>query len=155
DSGWEAPTGEYVKWLDGQTGNYSPPPEKFTNLAATFDAIRSEDKLGIHLWLQPFAVGRESFRYAGTRNLHIQIPAEQNMSWGWTGMLTPPFVLPYENNLETVNLCPRLTSTQAYLSDLFTEMATKYKPEGYWIDFIDGMGTYCMAPHSHESVSFA
>src|SRR5678809_52885 len=72
---------------------------------------------------------------------------DRNM--GWEGLAYEPFSLPLGNNLENVNLCPRMASTQAYLRNLFTEVATKYKPEGYWLDFIDGMPTYCIAPHTH------
>jgi hypothetical protein len=69
---------------------------------------------------------------------------------GWAGVAHEPFTLPLGDNAESVNLCPRLSSTQVYLKRLFTEVATKYKPEGYWLDFIDGMATYCVAPHSHD-----
>src|SRR5207244_1820345 len=86
DSGWDTATGEYEKWLNGKTGDYTPPPEKFSNLSQTFDNIRSEDHLGIDLWLQPFAVGRESTRYAKTRNTHIQIPERQYPTMGWAGL---------------------------------------------------------------------
>src|SRR5947207_5678449 len=41
DAGWDAPTGEYNKWLAGSTGNYMPPPEKFRDLSSTFDTLRS------------------------------------------------------------------------------------------------------------------
>lgn len=154
DSGWDAPTGEYEKWLNGKTGDYSPPPEKFTNLADTFNEIRSQDNLGIDLWLQPFAVGRESRRYPSTRNTHIQLPQQRYASMGWLGIAYPPFILPMGNNFEDVNLCPRMSSTQTYLKNLFTDVATKYNPEGYWLDFIDGMPTYCVASHTHNHPLF-
>jgi len=73
---------------------------------------------------------------------------------GWSGWTPEPFTLPLGNNLESVNLCPRMASTQRYLRSLFSEIATKYKPEGYWIDFIDGMATYCIAPHTHDYALF-
>jgi hypothetical protein len=69
---------------------------------------------------------------------------------GWGGLAYEPFALPLGNNLESVNLCPRVASTQTYLKDLFTEVATTYRPEGYWLDFIDGMSSYCVAPHTHS-----
>jgi hypothetical protein len=154
DSGWDTATGEYEKWLGGKTGDYSPPPEKFTSLAETFNEIRSRDNMGIDLWLQPFAVGRQSRRYAGTRNMHIQLPQQRYASMGWSGLAYPPFVLPLGSNLENVNLCPRMSSTETYLKNLFTDVATKYNPEGYWLDFIDGMPTYCIASHNHSDALF-
>jgi alpha-galactosidase len=154
DSGWDAPTGEYDKWLGGRTGDYSPPPDKFGTLPATFSAIRSEENLGVDLWLQPFAVGRESSRYARTRDLHIQIPATQNPLLGWAGLTFAPLALPLGQNLETVNLCPRMAATQTYIQSLFVEMGRRYRPDGYWIDFLDGMANYCVAPHAHGTEQF-
>jgi hypothetical protein len=154
DSGWDTDEGEYEKWLGGKTGDYTPPPAKFSNLSETFGIIRAEGNLGIDLWLQPFAVGRESVRYTATRDMHIQLPSRRYSVMGWGGLAGEPFALPLGNNLESVNLCPRLASTQAYLKDLFTEIATTYKPEGYWLDFIDGMASYCVAPHSHTYALF-
>jgi alpha-galactosidase len=154
DSGWDAPAGEYDKWLSGRTGDYNPPPDKFGNLPATFSAIRSEEKLGIDLWLQPFAVGRESSRYADTRDLHIRIPTVQNPLLGWAGLTFAPLALPFGQNLETVNLCPRMAATETYLQNLFAEMARRYHPDGYWLDFIDGLANYCVAPHTHTSELF-
>jgi hypothetical protein len=149
DSGWDTDDGEYAKWLAGKTGDYSPPPSKFKNLAETFNEIRGFGNMGIDLWLQPFAVGRESARYAETRDLHMQLPSHQFPAMGWPGVSYAPFTLPLGSNLESVNLCPRTSGTQEYLKNLFTEVATKYKPEGYWLDFIDGMASYCVAPHEH------
>lgn len=154
DSGWDAPTGEYAKWLSGRTGDYNPPPDKFGDLPATFSAIRSQEKLGIELWLQPFAVGRASARYARTRSQHIQIPTQQNPLFGWTGLTSPPFALPLGQDLETINLCPRMTSTHTYLRNLFLKMGTKYHPDAYWIDFVDGLASYCIAPHIHANELF-
>ena len=150
DSGWDTDEGEYHKWLAGKTGDYTPPPAKFSNLSETFGIIRSEGNLGIDLWLQPFAVGRESMRYPATRDMHIHLPLRRYPTMGWGGLAYEPFTLPLGNNLESVNLCPRVASTQTYLKDLFTEVATTYRPEGYWLDFIDGMSSYCVAPHTHS-----
>jgi hypothetical protein len=154
DAGWDTPAGEYEKWLNGKTGDYRPPPDKFGNLPETFDQIRSEHGLGVNLWLQPFAVGRASTRYRVTRNTHIQIPSADNVRLGWMGLSYAPFALPLGQNLETVNLCPRVRSTQTYLKNLFVEMEGKYKPQGYWLDFIDGLATYCVAPHQHSDAQF-
>jgi hypothetical protein len=150
DSGWDTATGEWMKWLNGSTGNYNPPPDKFPNLEQTFNDIRAEDKLGIDLWLQPFAVGRQSTRYATTSNMHVQLPPTLNSSLGWSGVAYAPFTLPLGNNLEDVNICPRMAQTETYLKNLFTDVATKYNPEGYWLDFMDGMPTYCTAAHNHS-----
>ena len=154
DSGWDAPAGEYAKWLSGKTGDYSPPPDKFSDLAETFNTIRANDGLGIDLWLQPFVIGRQSTRYPQTQNMHIQLPLDRNGSIGWEGLASAPFALPLGQVLETVNLCPRLSSTQTYLKNLFTEVATKYNPEGYWLDFLDAIPTYCVAPHNHNYALF-
>jgi hypothetical protein len=58
------------------------------------------------------------------------------------------------NNLEDVNLCPRVSSTHQYLKALFTEMSRTYHPEAYWLDFIDGIPPYCVAAHQHDLPSF-
>ncbi len=154
DAGWDTAAGEYEKWLNGRTGDYDPPPDKFNDLPATFDTIRSGDGLGISLWLQPFAIGRASARYSQTRDMHIHVPSGTKSGLGWLGLTYPPFALPSGRDLETVNLCPRHAPTQAYLKNLFGEMAAKYRPEGYWIDFIDGVSTYCSATHSHDDALF-
>ena len=154
DSGWDAPNGEYDKWLLGKTGDYKPPADKFPNLPATFEQIRSRFGMGIDLWLQPFAVGRESERYASTKNMHIQIPMNFNSVIAWSGVTREPVASPIGGNLETVNLCPRLNTTVTYLKNLFAEMENQYKPQGYWLDFIDGMATYCVAGHRHTYSTF-
>src|SRR5262249_44577419 len=43
DSGWDTDAGEYAKWLNGKTGDYAPPANKFANLADTFNNIRTQD----------------------------------------------------------------------------------------------------------------
>lgn len=149
DSGWDAPTGEYNKWLLGSTGNYMPPPEKFPNLAGTFDLLRSAFNLKIQLWLQPFAVGRTSVRYAATQALHIQIPKTSN-----SGALAPAALPNGPNTLEDVNFCPQSAATHEYLKALFDEMASTYRPEGYWLDYIDGMPPMCIAQHRHDFDTF-
>ena len=154
DAGWDTLNGEYDKWLDGRTGDYIPPLSKFRSLPSTFETIRTQNKLGIDLWLQPFAVGRRSVRYPVSRNLHIQIPSEDSSMLGWSGLTYAPFALPLGGNLETVNLCPRMSSTQTYLRTLFNEMATRYRPDGYWIDFLDGISSQCVAPHTHAQALF-
>ncbi len=154
DSGWDVPTGEYARWLNGRTGDYDPPRDRFHNLRETFDQIRSIYGLNVQLWLQPFAVGRESQRYEATRDMHIQVPTNQIIP-GWPGFPGEPFSLPLtENTLENVNLCPRLTATRVYLQQLIDEVAIKYSPDSYWLDFIDGMPSFCVAPHSHDIESF-
>jgi hypothetical protein len=154
DSGWDAPPGEYSRWLNGRTGDYDPPRDRFRDLKETFDQIRSVHKLNVQLWLQPFAVGRESQRYAATRDLHIHVPINGTIP-GWGGFGIEPFYLPWDKDTwENVNLCPRLAATRAYLQELIYEMADKYKPDGYWMDFIDGMPSFCVAPHSHDVQTF-
>ncbi|MBI4473975.1 MAG: hypothetical protein HY646_15005, partial [Acidobacteria bacterium] len=155
DSGWDAPAGEYDKWLNGRTGDYNPPPDKFPNLARTFHTIRSEYGLGVQLWLQPFAVGRASERYAATSDLHIHLPQKLESMPGWNGIPIAPFALPINaQQLETVNLCPRAAGTEAYFSNLFTEMVTEYAPDGFWLDFMDGVAANCTALHEHRYETF-
>jgi hypothetical protein len=33
-------------------------------------------------------------------------------------------------------------------------MGAKYRPDAYWIDFVDGLSSVCVAPHTHTSDSF-
>jgi hypothetical protein len=154
DSGWDTSPGEYGRWLHGKTGDYDPPPGRFRDLRATFEQMRSVHKLSVQLWLQPFAVGRESRRYDLTQNLHIHVPTKWTIP-GWPGFPGEPFHLPLsDDTLENVNLCPRLSATRGYLQGLIFEMAAKYKPDGYWLDFIDGMPSFCVAQHAHDSETF-
>jgi hypothetical protein len=155
DSGWDAPTGEYPRWLEGRTGDYDPPASKFRNLKGTFDQIRFSNRLNVQLWLQPFAVGRESARYLQTRDLHIRVPSTPGSMPAWGGFGGTPFYLPSgEDSLENINLCPRLSATHRYLYQLIREVATKFRPDGYWFDFIDGMPSICTASHAHDVESF-
>lgn len=155
DAGWDTLTGEYEKWLNGRTGDYNPPPDKFSDLSGTFNAIRGDARMGIQLWLQPFAVGRSSDRYPRTRSMHLHIPVGHGAMPGWFGLDYPPYALPASSaTMETVNLCPRHDATQIYLRDLFNEMASEYAPEGYWLDFIDGISSTCVAPHAHAQATF-
>jgi hypothetical protein len=154
DSGWDTDTGEYDKWLYGRTGNYSPPSDKFPDLLQTFQFIRSTNRLGVHLWLQPFAVGRESYRYPSTAGQHIEtLPEVSDLSW--LGNVDWPVALPTRAGLlENVNLCPRLKATQDYLRELFNEMGSQYRPEGFWIDAIDFLPSACVAHHHHDYDTF-
>ena len=66
-----------------------------------------------------------------------------------------PYALPVDSNtLEDVDLCPQLNSTHSYLRNLFTEMASTYHHDGYWLDFLDGMPAMCVAPHHHDFDTF-
>ena len=51
DSGWDAPPGEWSKWLEGETGNYTPPANEFPDLADTFQSIRHDYGMAVQLWL--------------------------------------------------------------------------------------------------------
>ena len=53
--------------------------------------------------------------------MHIQLPERQYSAMGWSGVTPEPFTLPLGNNLESVNLCPRMSSTEKYLRRLFPE----------------------------------
>jgi hypothetical protein len=86
--------------------------------------------------------------------LHTHVPSTHDSSLGWAGLLYEPFALPLGENLETVNLCPRMSATQTYLRNLFSEMARRYKPDGYWLDFMDGISSTCVAPHKHDYSQF-
>jgi hypothetical protein len=150
DSGWDARTGDYDLALAGSTGDYQPPIDKFPDIGATFNFMRSIHKLALHLWLQPFAVGRESVRYVGTHDLHIAT-AMENDETGWAGNIDWPFSMPGSDGLmENMNLCPRRAATGTYLRELFSEMEAKYHPDGYWLDAMDLMPTMCAASHRHD-----
>jgi hypothetical protein len=154
DSGWDTEAGEYDKWLAGSTGDYAPPPGKFPDLVQTFNFIRSANRLAIHLWVQPFAVGRESVRYPATAGRHIET-APAPGEFGWDGYTEWPVAMPTsEGNLENVNLCARLASTQDYLGQLVDELSSRYQPEGYWVDAIDFLPANCAASHIHDYAIF-
>jgi hypothetical protein len=139
DSGWDSPPGNLDKGLYGQTGDYTPPTDEFPNINDTFNTFRTQDQLGYVMWLQPFAVGELSKRYPATKNLHIVTPAIP--SQGVDAALD-------------VHLDPRTGATQDYLKSLFTEIATNYKPDGFWIDFIEQIPIFCIANHPHDYATF-
>jgi alpha-galactosidase len=154
DAGWDAETGEYDRWLDGATGNYDPPSSKFTDLRQTFNFMRTAHNLSVRLWLQPFAVGRQSARYGAVEREHIHIPMDFGGP-GWPGNLNSPVALPSTPGmLENVNLCPRMSGTSDYLRQLFSEMEVRYHPEGYWLDAMDFIPAMCAAQHKHDYPSF-
>ena len=138
DAGWDAPPGEFAKGLFGETGNYSPPANEFANINDTFSTIR-QDQLGYLLWIQPFAVGEQSTRYPATKNLHVVTPADPSRGL---------------DSAESLFLDPRTQGTQGYLQSLFSELATKYNPTGFWIDFLDSIPEFCIANHSHDYATF-
>jgi hypothetical protein len=138
DSGWDTPPGEFAKGLYGATGNYSPPTDEFPNMNATLSQIQGQDGLGYLLWMQPFAVGKTSTRYPATQNLHIVTPGSQG-----TG--------PSEN----LNLDPRTSGTASYVQNLISQIASTYKPSGFWIDFIDDIPNACIANHTHDYPTFS
>jgi len=135
DSGWDNPPGEFAKGLYGETGNYTPPSDEFPDINSVFDTMRTQYNLGHLLWVQPFAVGRASKRFPQTAALHIVAPAD------------PIYGI---DASESVNVDPRVQATQDYLKALFTELATKYTPDGFWIDFIETISNYCIADHAHD-----
>jgi hypothetical protein len=139
DSGWDSPPGNLDKGLYGQTGNYSPPLDEFPNINDTLNTFRTDDHLGYVMWLQPFAVGELSKRYPATKNLHV---------------ITPAFPSLGEDAAPDVHLDPRTGATQDYLKGLFTELATSYKPDGFWIDFIENIPIFCIANHPHDYGTF-
>ena len=139
DSGWDTPPGELIKGLYGETGDYTPPASEFPNINDTFNTFRTQDKLGYVMWLQPFAVGELSKRYPATKSLHI---------------VTPAFPSIGEDAAMDLHLDPRTGGTQAYLTSLFTELATTYKPDGFWIDFLEQIPIFCIANHPHDYSTF-
>ena len=139
DSGWDSPPGNLDKGLYGRTGDYTPPVDQFPNINDTFNTFRTENHLGYVMWLQPFAVGELSQRYPATKNLHI---------------VTPPFPSLGTDAAADAHLDPRTSGTQDYLKSLFTEIATKYKPDGFWIDFVEQIPIFCIGNHSHDYATF-
>jgi hypothetical protein len=139
DSGWDSPPGNLDKGLYGRTGDYTPPPNEFPTFNDTLNSLRTDNQLGFVMWLQPFAVGELSKRYPATKNLHIVTPAFPSLG---------------QDSALDLHLDPRTGGTEAYLTSLFTELATSYKPDGFWIDFLEQIPIFCIANHSHDYATF-
>jgi hypothetical protein len=153
DSGWDTEAGEYEKWLSGKTGDYTPPATKFDNLSETFNEMRAGN-LGIDLWLQPFARrSRIDALCRDARHAH-SAPVSYASRYGLARAHGRTVRAAARRQPGKCQSLPRLASTQRYLRNLFGEVAAQYKPEGYWIDFIDGMPSFCIAPHAHTYATF-
>jgi hypothetical protein len=136
DAGWDAEPGEYFLWLDGSTGNYTPPPRTFPNLRGLLDRMRGQLGLRPMLWMQQYALGRRSFYYpelAGT------------LSYSYTESGDPE---------ETATLCPRVIRAGDHLKSLFSRIIDDYRPDAFWFDWQEDIPGVCAAAHEHEYETF-
>jgi hypothetical protein len=137
DSGWDTHAGQYAKWLDGSTGDYSPPVESFRNFPALLDKIRNQLGMRVMLWMQQYALGRESVYY----------PQLASALSYWADPVTGALQ-------ETPALCPRVLGTGQHMVDLFDRIMNDYQPDGLWFDWQEYIPLVCSAPHQHDYSSF-
>lgn len=137
DAGWDTLPGEYFKWLDGSTGDYQPPPQLFPDFPGLLDRIRNLLGMRVMLWTQQYALGRKSVQYPRYNNALTYILEKA------TGQL-----------VETPALCPRVDSTQQYMTELFERLVDEYRPDSFWFDWQDGIPSFCNAPHFHSHDTF-
>jgi len=132
DAGWDALPGNYFAFPDGHTGDYRPPPETFPDFAGLIEQIRSRLGMRVMLWLQQYALGRDSVYYPALSNsLSYALDAEGDP-------------------VELGALCPRVSSTYNHLSALFERVLRDYRPDALWLDWQENIPAKCSAPHSHD-----
>jgi hypothetical protein len=134
DAGWDIPAGEYSLFLDGTTGDYSPPVDTFPDFAGLLGRIRSELGMKVMLWMQQYALGRRSVYYtelSGSLSYAVD-PG--------TGEVA-----------ETAALCPRVPSTRSHMARLFQRVIGDYRPDALWFDWQENIPAECNAEHAHAA----
>jgi len=137
DAGWDTQAGEYFKWLNGSTGNYSPPPQAFPDFRGLLNDIRDRLGMKVMLWMQQYALGRRSIYY---RNIGSALCSYENADTG--------------EYYETPALCPRTEATRRHMIDLFGRIMDDYRPDAFWFDWQEDLPPFCGAPHYHEQDRF-
>jgi hypothetical protein len=134
DSGWDTHAGEYAEGLDGTTGDYSPPVESFPDFPGLLSDIRGQLGMQVMLWMQQYALGRQSVYYPQMAGAMSYVPDP-------TGGPAP---------VETLALCPRVLETGQHMTDLFGRIMDAYQPDGLWFDWQEYIPAMCVAPHHHD-----
>ncbi len=136
DAGWDTSPGEYFKWLDGSTGDYTPPRNTFPDFGGLVDDIQDQLGMKVMLWMQQYGLGRDSIYYP-------DFGASLSSVADSTGTLH-----------ETAALCPRVLSTHSHMADLFERVLTDYHPDAFWFDWQEDIPQNCSAQHLHDYASF-
>lgn len=136
DAGWDTHAGQWALWLNGSTGDYTPPPESFPDLRGLIDRIRGQLGMKVMLWMQQYAMGRRSIYYPELGGL---------LSYTGDGDGAPQ---------ETATLCPRMDGTRRHMIDLFGRILENYRPDAFWFDWQEDIPARCAAPHLHDYPDF-
>ncbi len=134
DAGWDTRPGQYFEWLEGSTGDYTPPPESFPDFSGLVSRIQTELNMKVMLWIQQYALGRRSMYYPVIGSA---------LTWildGKTGRLE-----------ETVALCPQMEATRQHMTRLFEGIIRRYHPDAFWFDWQEDIPPKCHSPlHEHD-----
>jgi hypothetical protein len=104
-------------------------------LAGLLDGIR-ELGMRVMLWMQQYALGKESFYYP-------QLSGSLSYVVDQTG-----------HPVETPTLCPQAWSTRRHLMSLFGRVLSDYRPDAFWFDWQEDIPAVCHAAHFHDSETF-
>ena len=137
DAGWDTHAGQYSQWLNGSTGDYTPPPEAFRNFSGLLDDIRTELGMKVMLWMQQYALGRRSFYYPEVGSLLTFVDGG-----------------PEGTPVETPALCPMTDATRQHMIQLFSRVLSDYRPDALWFDWQEDIPQRCDATHFHDYARF-
>ena len=137
DAGWDTHAGQYFLWLDGSTGDYSPPPEAFPNFRGLLSRIRNQLGMRVMLWMQQYALGRRSVYYP--------------LLAGSLGCVLDEVTRAPK---ETPALCPQVLGVHQHMIELFGRIMDAYRPDGFWFDWQEDIQGVCFAPHYHDYAQF-
>ena len=133
DAGWDTHAGQYFLWLEGSTGDYTPPRETFPDFSGLIDRIRNRLNMKVMLWMQQYALGRRSMYYPQMGSALSRVLDDS------TG-----------NPVETVALCPRVDTTRWHITQLFERILSQYHPDAFWFDWQEDIPPICEAAHHHD-----
>lgn len=136
DSGWDTAAGELTRGLNGSTGDYYPPPSEFPDFQGLLDSIRNQLGMKVMLWMQQYALGRDSIYYP-------QLADSLSSILDDNGDLQ-----------QTEALCPRVANTGRHMQDLLGRIMNDYHPDALWFDWQDYIPSNCSATHNHDFASF-
>ncbi len=137
DAGWDTVPGQYSLGLDGSTGDYTPAPQYFPNFPALLAQIKYQLGMRVMLWMQQYALGRQSIYYPELKDSLYQ------MLDPLSGVL-----------VEDPALCPRVAETRLHMQQLFDNVMSDYHPDALWFDWQDQLPLQCQSPHAHDMPYF-
>lgn len=161
DAGWDMPIESISRsadflvaplWgdPDGPYGDYTPSKERFPDFAGLIRKMQAKLGLKVELWIAPFWVGKSSAAYdqladAKLKNDHSEKSSDEDDESEDEN--------PNNESEEDYNLCPSHPKTAAHLRESSAHIMRDFRPDGIWMDFLDGIPRTCTADHKHVAES--